>query len=77
MNDPWEIHQKHLTYLEDLGEGAFGRVFKAILSQPLMNDEVIMGAKLKRKTSVKKRFVTTVAVKALKGEIVMEMMNMI
>ena len=70
MNDPWEVHQKHLTYLEDLGEGAFGRVFKAILSKPLMNNEGVMVAKLKKKISLRKKFGTVVAVKALKGAIV-------
>ncbi|XP_031550238.1 tyrosine kinase receptor Cad96Ca-like [Actinia tenebrosa] len=45
MKDEWEVDSKHVIFLEELGKGAFGKVYKAILKIP--EDEERVKAKLK------------------------------
>ncbi|XP_031550231.1 uncharacterized protein LOC116287697 isoform X2 [Actinia tenebrosa] len=45
-SDPWEVNPKYITFMEELGQGAFGKVFKAIYQEPPPKEEQIIMAKL-------------------------------
>ena len=54
IDDPWEVNPENVNYLDELGEGAFGKVFKATVQQP-------------PKTSQNNNTGGIVAIKKLKG----------
>ncbi|KAK3744362.1 hypothetical protein QZH41_016493 [Actinostola sp. cb2023] len=67
MKDPWEVDRKYVTYQEEVGKGAFGKVFKAILKQPQPKEETVILAKLTTgKTLSNNKSEKIVAVKTLK-----------
>lgn len=71
MKDEWEVDSNHVIFLDELGEGAFGKVYKAVLKLPQGEDEERVRAKLKSifvKSSRKNMNEVIVAAKALHGE---------
>ena len=69
MIDHWEVDSQSLTLEEELGEGAFGKVYRGILKElntlPLL-PSVIVNAMKKSTSKESKEFI--VAVKMLHGE---------
>jgi serine/threonine protein kinase len=66
MKDPWEVDPKYVTFLGELGKGAFGKVYKAILKEPSPKEETVVMAKLMGKPLSKTGKI--VAVKTLHGK---------
>ena len=69
MIDHWEVDSQSLTLEEELGEGAFGKVYRGILKElntlPLLPSVIVKA--MKKSTSMEsKEFI--VAVKMLHGE---------
>ena len=56
--DEWEIPASEVIIVTQLGEGAFGEVYKGVVKCPITNPKV--------RLSVKNSLCTTVAVKLLK-----------
>lgn len=66
--DEWEVCPDHVTRLEILGQGAFGKVYRAILKTTPPREEVTILAKLKGTSlNVKKTTEIIAAVKTLNG----------
>lgn len=67
--DPWEVNPKYITFMEELGKGAFGKVFKAIYQEPPPKEEQIVMARLMGTLELvkKNRPEKMVAVKTLHG----------
>ncbi|KAL9980680.1 hypothetical protein ACROYT_G009297 [Oculina patagonica] len=61
INDEWEVKNEDVTVCEELGHGAFGKVFKGIMKVPSC---MTQGSSV-QKTSKKKAISITVAVKML------------
>ncbi|KAK3696374.1 hypothetical protein QZH41_020248, partial [Actinostola sp. cb2023] len=80
--DEWEVNPKNVELFEELGQGAFGKVYRAILRDPPQRQETIILAKLTGTPQMtrKNRHEQVVAVKTLheladlseKGEFVKE-----
>ncbi|KAK3731643.1 hypothetical protein QZH41_019762, partial [Actinostola sp. cb2023] len=47
QEDRWEIDAVNVMFLEEVGKGAFGKVFKAVVRLPQPKDEEVVLAKLK------------------------------
>ena len=58
--DDWEIPASQVIIDESLGEGAFGEVYKGVITEPISNPRVW--------TLLKQNYSSFVAVKLLKGE---------
>lgn len=72
MIDHWEIDGDLVTLEEELGEGAFGKVYKGILkelSTPSRKLSIMPPKNAIRKNTLKKAEGFTVAVKMLHGEL--------
>ena len=69
--DEWEVDFQNVEIQEELGKGAFGKVFKAIFKEPPQREESVIMAKLKGIPQVvirQDRKEQTVAVKTLHGK---------
>lgn len=71
MIDHWEVDGDLLTKEEELGEGAFGKVYKGALKQLTTPSQKLFfksTMKTARNTTIKGNEMFTVAVKILHGE---------
>jgi len=70
--DEWEVNPNNVTFLEELGQGAFGKVFKAIIKEPPQRQETIIMARLMGTPQVikRKKNEEIAAIKTLHGELV-------
>lgn len=71
MIDQWEVDGDLVSLEEELGEGAFGKVYKGVLKElttPTRKLSVMPPINALRKTTIKQNTAFTVALKMLHGE---------
>ena len=72
MIDHWEVDWDQVTLEEELGEGAFGKVYKGVIKElTTLSQKMIRTSPVSpiRRNAVKKTGGFTVAVKMLHGEL--------
>ena len=70
MIDHWEVDWDLVTLEEELGEGAFGKVYKGIIKElTTPSQKMIMTSRKSRKNTCKQTGGFTVALKMLHGEL--------
>ena len=62
--DKWEVKSDDVTVFEELGQGAFGKVYKGVMKTP---PDMTHGSSVQQMSKKKAQLTITVAVKMLQG----------